>query len=120
MFGLRLRHVGMLLVLAGLVCGAGQYVLAYISAFQFDDFVRQEVKYAASARKPPDQLRSEIIDKAEELGFHVQPRDIQVARRGLSFSLNLEYRWPIDLKVYKHDLVFSTAASGETMESDRN
>ena len=78
--------------------------LPYFAAFQFNDYVRQEVKYAAASRKTVDVLRADILAKAKELGIPLTKNDIRITKRGPSFTLDVEYRWPIDLKVYKHDL----------------
>ena len=51
MFGLSGRQIFILLILIALLFAGAQYVPAYFAAFQFNDYVRQEVKYAASSRK---------------------------------------------------------------------
>ena len=117
MFGLRGRHIFILLILVALLFTASQYVPAYFAAFQFNDYVRQEVKYAASSRKTIDILRADILQKANELGIPLAKNGIRITRRGLSFTIELEYRWPIDMKVYQHELVFHTSESGEIFEN---
>src|SRR5262245_25924638 len=112
MFGLSGRQWLILLVFVGLLFAASQYIPAYFSAFQLNDYVRQEVKYAGTSRKTADVLRTEILEKASELGIPLKKDDIRISRRGLSFTLELEYRWPIDMKIYRHELLFHTAQSG--------
>jgi hypothetical protein len=117
MFGLRGRHIFILLVLVVLLFTASQYVPAYFAAFQFNDYVRQEVKYAASSRKTADALRTDVFEKASELGIPITKDDIRITRRGPSFTLEVDYHWPIDLKVYHHELLFHTSHSGELFEN---
>jgi hypothetical protein len=117
MFGLSGRQILILLILAGLIFAASRYVPAYFAAFQFNDFVRQEVKYAGPSRKTVDALRTNILGKANELGIPLRKTDIRITKRGPSFTLELEYRWPIDMKVYRHVLVFHTTESGEVFEN---
>jgi hypothetical protein len=120
MFGLRGRHLLILSILLVLTFAAAQYVPAYVSAFQFNDYVRQQVKYAGTSRKTADRLRDEILQKAKEFTIPLTKRDIRITRRGPSFTLEMEYRWPIDMKVYGHELVFHTSYTGEIFENAAN
>src|ERR1700741_4120398 len=106
MFGLNGRQIFILLVLIAVLFAGTQYVPPYFDAFQFNDFIRQEVKFAVSARRSTEDIRNSVVQKAKELNIPITPRDIKITRRGPAFTLDLEYRFPIDLRVYKHDLVF--------------
>ena len=117
MFGLNGRQILILLMLVGLLFAGSQYVPAYFAAFQFNDYVRQEVKYAASSKKTADKLRTEIFEKAGELGIPIKKDDIRITKRGPSFTLEVSYRWPIDMKVYRHELSFHTSQSREMFEN---
>jgi len=119
MFGLGGRQIFILLILVAVLFAGSQYVPAYFSAFQLNDFIRQEVKFAASTRKTPENVRRSVLEKAEELHIPITASDIEITRRGPAFQLDLEYRFPIDLKVYKHDLVFHSSESGEVFENAR-
>ena len=120
MFGLSSRKVVILLILIALVFAATQYIPPYFAAFQFNDYIRQEVKYAATSRKTVDVLRANILEKAKELGIPLTKNDIRITRRGPSFTLEVEYRWPIDLKVYHHELSFHNLQTGEIFENASN
>lgn len=117
MFGLNRRQLLALLVFAGILYAATQYVPPYFYSVQFNDFVRQEVKYAGSARKTTDQVRAAIVQRASELNIDVGPRDVRIRRRGPTFVLDVEYGFPIDLRVYRHELQFHTTESGEIIEN---
>jgi hypothetical protein len=117
MFGLSGRQILILLVLIGLLFAGSQYVPGYFAAFQFNDFVRQEVKYAVSARKTPETVRAELLEKATELGIPLTKNDVHITKRGPSFTMEVDYRWPIDLKVYKQDLMFHVSEMGEVFEN---
>ena len=107
MFGLSGRKLVIALVVAFLGFAATQYVPAYYNAIQFNDFVRQEVKFAVTARKSPDKIHASILAKSKELGIPGFTKDnIKMTRKAPSFSIDIEYRWPINLRIYKHDLVF--------------
>lgn len=117
MFGLNGRQLTILLILAAAIFAATQYVPPYYAAFQFNDSVRQEVKFAAASRKTVDVLRADILSKAKEFGIPLTKNDIRITKRGPSFTLEMEYRWPVDLKVYRHDLAFHISQSGELFEN---
>ncbi len=119
MFGLNPRQLLFLALLAAATFAGWQYVPAYYNAFQLNDFIRQEVRYAASARRTPENIGTAIVARAKELSILVKPRDIRVTRRGPSFTIDLEYKSPIDLRVYQHDLLFHSSESGEVFENAR-
>ena len=116
MFGLNRRQLLSLLVLIALLFAATQYIPPYFYALQFNDFIRQEVKFAVTARKTTDEVRTNIIRKAQEFNIALTERDIKVTRRGPSFTVDLEYRFPINMRAYQHELVFRANESGEIFE----
>jgi hypothetical protein len=120
MFGLNGRQIFILLVLIVLLFAATQYVPGYFVAIQFDDYCRQEVKYAASSRKTPEAVRDQVLDKATELGITLTKKEVHITRRGPAFNMVIEYHWPINLKVYRHDLTFHVDESGEVFENASN
>lgn len=120
MFGLRGRQLLLLLLLIALLFAGTQYVPGYFSAIQFNDFVRQEVKYAVASRKSTDTLRAQALQKASELGIALTKNDIRITRRGPSFTLEIDYKWPINLRVYRHELTFHVSEQGEVFENAPN
>src|SRR5262245_26574789 len=103
MFGLTGRRLFILLIVAGLLFAGWRYIPAYVAAFEFDDYVRQQVKFAGTSRKTIDMVRTDVLAKANELGVPITKKDIRVTRQGPSFTLEVDYRWPIDMKVYHHE-----------------
>ena len=120
MFGLNGRQMFFLLAFIALLFAATQYGPAYYAAFQFNDFIRQEVKFAVTAKKNIDTVRSDLLAKAMELGISLDNRDIHITRRGPSFTVEFDYHWPINIRVYKQDLVFHVSESGEVFENAPN
>ena len=86
MFGLKSRQLFYILFFVAVVYVASQFVAVYYRAFQFSDFVYQEVKFAASKRKPTEKIRASIVDEAKNWEIPVVPRDIHITKRGPSFS----------------------------------
>ena len=120
MFGLKGRQLFIIVLGIVVVFAAYQYFPAYFAAFRFNDYVRQQVKYAGTSKKTADALRDEVSRKAAELGIPITKKDIRISRRGPSFTLEVDYRWPIDMKVYKHELTFHISQTGELFENASN
>jgi hypothetical protein len=114
MFGLSPKKLFMLALLAAGVFVGVQYAQVFLTKYQFGDAVRQSVKYAASTRKSPDTVRREVLEKAEELGIAISPKDVHIVKRGPAFNLELSYQMPVNLRVYEHVLTFEVSESGET------
>jgi hypothetical protein len=117
MFGRRSRHILIVLIIVAVAFTGAQYIPAYFAAFQFNDFVRQEVKYAGTSRKTADALRADILEKANELGIPLTKKDVRITKRGASSTVDIDYRWPIDMKLYQHELIFHTSQVGEIFEN---
>ena len=120
MFGLNGRQIFLLLLLILTLLAATQYAPGWFAAIQFNDYCRQEVKYAASSRKTPEAVRTSIVDKATELGIPLTKQEVHITRRGPAFNVAIEYHWPIDLKVYHHALTFHVDEAGEAFENASN
>ena len=117
MFGLSGRQIFILTLLVLVLFAGTQYGPAYFAAFQYNDFIHQEVIFAVTNRKTPETLRTAIVQKGNELGIHVNPKDIRIIRRGPAFTLELEYHWPIDMRVYRQQLVFHSSESGALFDN---
>jgi hypothetical protein len=76
----------------------------------------QEVKFALSAKRTPDDVRTHIVEQAKELEIPIDPHDVKISKRGPAFTVEFDYFIPIDLRVYKHDLSFHVSETGELFE----
>ena len=116
MFRLTARRLIIIVLLVSAIFAGTQYAPPLFYSLQFNDFIRQEVKYASAARKSTEVIAREILDKSKELHIPITAQDIRITRRGPAFTLDLDYSWPIDLRVYKHDLNFHVSETGESFE----
>ncbi len=116
MLGLLPRGTAYLLVVAVLVFLGVQYVPIYFNAFQFNNSVRQEVKFAGSARKTVESVREALLSRAREFKVPVTEEDIKVSRDGPFFIVNINYSVPVNLRVYQHEIQFSSSFSGATFQ----
>jgi hypothetical protein len=113
MFGLSPKKLFSLALLAVGVFVGVQYARVFLTKYQFGDAVRQSVKFAGSSRKDPEKVRTEILEKAEELEIAIERRDIQITKRGPSFTVDIAYEMPVNLRVYEHVLKFEVSETGE-------
>jgi|SRR5436190_11295722 len=113
MFGITPKKLLMLLLLAAGIFVVVQYGDAYLTKYQFDDAVRQTVKYAASTRKSTEDVRREVVEKADEFDIDIGPKDIHITKRGPSFTLQLTYTTTVNLRVYQQVLTFDISEEGE-------
>ncbi len=116
MFGLNARQLFMLVLLVAALFAGSQIIPAYFHAFQFNDFIKQEVKFAVASRRNTQKIRARIVEKAQEFNLDVKPQDIRIVRRGPAFSVELDYLIPIDLRVYHRDLSFHVEETGELFD----
>jgi hypothetical protein len=113
MFGLNARQIFLLLLLVAALFVGSQVVPAYFDAFQFDDYIKQEVKYAAASQRTTDDVRARIVEKAKEFDIALAPEDILIKRRGPVFTLEFNYIIPVELRAYRRALTFHVSESGE-------
>ena len=116
MFGLTPRRVFFLAFVLAVFFVAKQYAPPLLSRFQFGDSVRQTVKYAAASQKNVEAVRRDIVSAAKDYGIPIGPEDIVITKHGPSFDVDIEYSWPIDLRVHKYDMQFHVSESGESFE----
>jgi hypothetical protein len=116
MLGLTPRRLVYIAIIVLIVFLARQYAPPYFSRFQFGDDVRQVVKYAAATQKDVDAVRREILLLAQEDGVDITTKNIRITKRGPSFTVDVDYTWPIDLRVYQHELQFHISEHGEIFE----
>jgi hypothetical protein len=116
MFGLSARQIFLLLLLVAALFVGSQVIPAYFNAFQFNDSIKQEVKFAAASRRTTELVRTRIVEKAKEYDIALAPRDIHITRRGPTFNLEFDYVIPINLRVYQRNLNFHVSESGEIFD----
>ncbi len=116
MFGLNAKQLFLLLLLILALFSASQIVPIYFNAFQFSDYVKQEVRFAAASRRTPDEIRNRIVIKAKEFDLAIAPKDVRMTRRGPAFNVEIDYLVPLDLRLYKRNIEFHIFESGELFD----
>jgi len=113
MFGISAKKLFWLVVFIALVFVGVQYGDAYLTKYMFTDEVRQSVKYAGTSRKGVDDIRREVVDKAMEFGIELDPKEVQITKRGPAFTLEIQYTTVVNLRVYQDVLTFNISENGE-------
>lgn len=75
-----------------------------IQSAQLDDYMVELAKF--SARAKPDDVKQQIVQRAEELGLPVTSRDVRVTRRGGNIIMEATYTVPLDFGFYVYQWTF--------------
>ena len=93
--------------LAGLLALA-KFSPIYFHSLQFDDFVKHEAQHL----RMQAPLKKALLDEARSYSLPVKESDINFSSNNGVFSVAVDYRVPVDLIVYNHELTFHAAGSG--------
>jgi hypothetical protein len=109
-----LRAVFFLLLATFLVVAAIQYGTVLLEAWTFDDFVEQQVKFAQRSRHSLEDVRAAVVNRSDELGIGLLPRDVQIdiSKKSPTFTLSLSYTQPVDMFFFQHTLQFKVSKTG--------
>jgi hypothetical protein len=116
MFGFSAKQLFMLLLLVVALFVGSKIIPALLHAYQFNDEIKQEVRFAVSTRKTTEMIRADVVQKSKDYDISISPKDLHFTRRGPAFTLQLDYVVPIDLKIYKRDLTFHVLEDGELFD----
>src|SRR5262245_18557890 len=94
---------GLMLVLA--LALAARYFPVFYYSTMFNDMVKQEAQHP----RPASQLRNALMQQAELNFLPVNPSDIQIRQDGVRLQVNVDYKVPVDLFVFKHVMTFHAA-----------
>ncbi|HEY2382908.1 MAG TPA: hypothetical protein VGK48_17165 [Terriglobia bacterium] len=71
---------------------------------QFDDYLHYVVQLAGIDHRPPKEIRTLLLVKAEELGLPVQGEEIAVLGGGESLNVTVGYDVDIDIPVIQRQV----------------
>jgi len=77
-----------------------------INAYAFRDYIEQESRFAAFAKKDED-VAKRVLRKAQELELPVKPKNIKVERSSTHFDIAVHYSVPIETPVYTYVWIFN-------------
>lgn len=99
--------IAIVVVAIGIFLGV-KIIPVRIAAYEFQDFVEQECRYAA-VRKSDQAVRKRIIEKARELEIPLDPKKLKLDRTRSEMIIRASYEQPIDLKVTTYVYKFSVS-----------
>lgn len=102
-----MRALKALAILIALVLLARYFPVIYYSIV-FND----QVKVEAQRARAGSQLRQALLEKAELYFLPIKPGDIRIEEDGERLHVNVDYKVPVDLFVFTHELSFHAAAVG--------
>jgi hypothetical protein len=115
--GSKLNLLITLIVLAALAFTAIKIVPVYVEAYQFQDSIEAESRFALTGypKKSLDDIKDDIFKKVQELDIPAKREDIRLNVTNGSVEIGLDYTVPIDLKFYQFNLQFHPHADNHTI-----
>ena len=115
--GSRVSLVITLLIIAAIVFAVVKVVPIYVNAYEFQDSMQTEARFALSyPPKDANQIRSDIWQKAQDLSIPLDTKDeIQVMENQGAVNISVDYSVPVDLRVYQFTLQFHPHADNHTI-----
>lgn len=109
--GSRLKLIIALAVTAGIGISLVRIVPVYVKAYEFQDAVWQEARFAVVRNQPPPEIRARLFQKAQELGLPMRIEQIQVTPAGRGgVRIFVSYTVPVQLPGYTFTLNFQDSA----------
>ena len=115
--GSKLSLILTLLIVAALGFTAVKIVPVYVEAYQFQDSIEAESRFALTGypKKSVDDIRDDIYKKAQDLDIPAKREDIRVSVTNGSVEIGTDYSVLIDLKLYQYTLQFHPHADNHTI-----
>jgi hypothetical protein len=106
-----LKRIFIIVVLTGLFFVAMQFVSVFFYAWEFDDFVRDELRFApAREHESKEHLAEHIKEEAQYYGLSLKDKDIVIhnatdTHSGITtLSADVSYTTPVDLYYFSYEL----------------
>ncbi len=115
--GSRLNLLITLVILGSMGYAGVKVIPIYVENYQFQDSIEAESRFALTGypKKGPDDVRSDIYKKAQELGLPVKSEDIRVTMNSGSVEIDVDYSITFDLAVYQWTHDFHPHADNHTI-----
>ena len=106
----RLRPLLALLLLAIFVYIGAGVLPSFVRNLRLQRYVEALTQSGDISTRSPDQLRSQVLQRATELGLPVQAPDVQVERTTHAARVSIRYVVPVHFPAYTVKLHFSPSA----------
>jgi hypothetical protein len=95
-------RIGFILTLVIVVVGVFvglKVVPVRINAYQFEDLLREEARFASVNRNSDNEIRKRLLDSAQSLDIPLEPQNLTIKRNKKEVVIRAKYEKPVDLKV---------------------
>lgn len=90
-------------------------VPVFVHNYELQDHLRQVAIRATVERTSTEAVQNSIIDFARDLDLPVTRESVKITHSGTRIIIDLDYRVPIDLKVYTLELHFTPSAENRRL-----
>jgi len=111
----KLKAIIYTLILVSGVYVAVKTVPAYVAEYQLQDKMGEQARFAVVNRYTEDQVRDNIFKTIQDLDIPAKRDDVKVQNTNHGIEIQVNYRVPIDLMVYKTELNFSPSSEGRDL-----
>lgn len=117
--GTRLKALVIIVVFAALLYAGIKIVPVYVNNYDLQDAMQQEARFVFNPNtgrpKSMDEIRSELVKKAGELGLPLDSDSIKVTQDGSKITIWADYNVQVDLIVYQLSLHFHPQADNTSI-----
>jgi hypothetical protein len=115
--GAKLNMLITLLIVGTMGYASFKIVPVYVENYQLQDSIQTESRFALTGypKRTPDDVRNDVLKKAQELGLPLRAEDIQVTMNNGSVDIGAEYSVTFDLAVYQWTHDFHLHADNHTI-----
>ncbi len=106
-----------LVILGAMGYSAFKVVPVYVDNYQLQDSIQTESRFALTGypKRTPDDVRNDVLKKAQELGLPLKAEDIRVSMNNGSVEIGADYSVTFDLAVYQWTHDFHLHADNHTI-----
>ncbi|HEY3927979.1 MAG TPA: hypothetical protein VGL89_06380 [Candidatus Koribacter sp.] len=83
----------------------------YFNNYQFEDDLRQQVRYMQNANQPDDEIKAAVVKKALDSDVTITPEQIHITRINKTITVSVDYAVHVDIPGYPTDLEFHPTAT---------
>ncbi len=87
----------------------------YVNNFQLNDYIQSQTPFWLTQRATPEGIKKVILAKADDLGLPVTADDITVVANQNIVKINIDYKVPVDLKVFTLPLHFTPSSENRSI-----
>ena len=110
-----LKALFSLAFLAALIFVSFKVLPVYVNNYQLNDYIRTQTPFWLTQRASAEAIRTNIIARAADLDLAIQKEDVTVEANSERVHVSIDYRVPVDLKVYTLQLHFTDSSDNRAI-----